>query len=383
MVIANLVRACAVLALAAASLLPTHAAEPGVSPGSILFGQTLGLDSVWKDAYGHYRAGLLAYFEQVNSEGGIHGRKLEVKFMEDNYVTEKAVANIHEFGRRNEVFGLVAIGGTGITQAAMPLLEQYRLPTVGAYTGAEATRAFNKYLFHTRTTYTKEVEKMIEHLKSVGLTRIVVVYQDNVFGRSSLETALRQSPKFGVSVTASFPQDVKGGNSFNIAADISKLAPQAVLMFTAPQSVADLVQQYKRQIGVPIAQPWVLSVTSPQRLHELLGEDARGIAVTQVMPAPTSRKVRLVREYSEVSARFDPKRPLTHDGLEGYLTGRVVVEALRRAGPQPTRAAFVSALESFGDLSFGDVTVQYNETNRRGPRFVEVTMIGSRGQIVR
>lgn len=379
-----LARLCALAALALASLsLPNAlAAEPGVSPGRILLGQTLGLDSVWKEPYSHYTAGLLACFKQVNAAGGVHGRRIEVKHLEDHYVTEKAVANIHEFGRRNEVLALVAIGGTGITQAAMPLLEQYRLPTVGSFTGAEATRKFNKYLFFTRTTYTKEVEKMIEHLKSVGLSRIAVVYQDNAFGKAGLETALRQAPKLGVTVAASYPQDPKGGNAGTIVAGIVQHAPQAVLMFIAPQAVAELVQQHKRQTGTPIPQPWVLSVTSPKRLHELLGEDARGIAVTQVMPSPFAPG-RLAREYAEVSARQDAGRPLTHEGLEGYLTGKVVVEALRRAGPVPTRAGFVSALESFGERLFGDLSVTYNESDHRGPSFVEVTMIGRRGEVVR
>jgi branched-chain amino acid transport system substrate-binding protein len=383
MALVRLRRTLAGLALASLSLVHAHAAEPGVSSARILFGQTLGLDSVWKEPYSHYTAGLLACFKQVNTTGGVHGRKIEVKHLEDHYVTEKAVANIHEFGRKNEVFGLVAIGGTGITQAAMPLLEQYRLPTVGSFTGAEATRQFNKYLFFTRTTYTREVEKMIEHLKSVGLSRIAVVYQDNAFGKAGLETAQRQAPKLGVTIAASYPQDPKGGNTGHIVAGIAQEAPQAVLMFIAPQAVAELVQQYKRQAGTSIPQPWVLSVTSPRRLYELLGEDARGIAVTQVMPSPFTAGHRLAREYAEVSVRHDAARALTHEGLEGYLTGKVIVEALRRAGPMPTRANFVSALESFGERLFGDLTVTYGEGDHRGPSFVEVTMIGRRGEVVR
>lgn len=341
------------------------------------------MDSIWKDGAGHYRAGLLAYFSQVNSEGGLYGRKIQVKHLEDHYVTKEAEANIHEFGRQNNVFALVAIGGTPMTLAAMPLLEQYQIPLVGALTGADATRTFNKYLFHTRSTYQREVEKMIEHLKTVGLSRVAVVYQDNAFGKECVEAASREGKRFGVSVAGTFAQPVNAGVSSETLRGLAKAAPQAVLMFVAPQVVADIVKGYRKETGFAIPQPWVLSVTSPKRLHELLGDDALGIAVTRVVPTPTASSSQLAREYAAASSRHDPSRALTHEGLEGFLTAKVVVEALRRSGPNPTRTAFIAALESFGERNFGDVPVRYTRTDHRGPRYVEVTMIGRNGQVVR
>lgn len=383
MTILNFFRAALLSTLACAAPLPALTAEPGVSADSIRLGQTLGLDSIWKDGAGHYQAGLLAYFNQVNSEGGVHGRKITVQHLEDHYVTQEAVANIHEFGQRNNVFALVAIGGTPMTLAAMPLLEQYKLPLVGALTGADATRAFNKYLFHTRTTYKREVEKMIEHLKTVGMTRVAVVYQDNAFGKECVEAASREGQRLGVSVVGTFSQPVNGSIPSDTIRGLAKATPQAVLMFVAPAVVADLVKGYKKETGYTIPKPWVLSVTSPKRLHELLGEEAVGIAVTRVVPTPKASSSDLAREYAEVSARHDSSRALTHEGLEGFLTAKVVVEALRRVGPNPNRAAFVAALESFGERNLGGVPFRYSRTDHSGPRYVEVTMIGKGGQVVR
>ena len=112
-------------------------AEAGVFADKIVFGQTVGFDSVWGGLYRNYTNGLLAGFEQVNAQGGVGGRKLVVKRLEDNYLPDKAVANVKTLVQEG-VFGLVCMGGTGNTIAALPLLEQYRLPMVGAMTGATA-----------------------------------------------------------------------------------------------------------------------------------------------------------------------------------------------------------------------------------------------------
>ena len=103
---------------------------------------------------------MLACFEQVNAQGGVAGRKLVVKRLEDNYVPEKTVANVKTLVQ-DGVFGLVCMGGTGNTIAALPLLEQYRVPAVGAMTGATAARKASAPLFHTRASYTDEVTKMV------------------------------------------------------------------------------------------------------------------------------------------------------------------------------------------------------------------------------
>lgn len=358
-------------------------AEPGVSDKRILFGQTIGFDSVWGGLYKNYTEGLLAYFNYVNANGGVYGRKLEIKRLEDNYVTEKAVRNVKEFGEQNEVFGLVCIGGTGITLAVMPLLEQYRLPTVGTMTGADGVRKYNPYLFHTRTGYTNEVEKMVEHLTSIGITRIAVVYQDNPFGKGNLEAAKRAAAVRKAEIVGDIPHATKGDDIDKVLPKLAAANAQAMLLFTSPQSVADIIKGYKAKYGATMPQPWVLSVTSPPLIYALLKEDAHGIAVTQVMPHPSSVASRITHEFRANMAKYGNKSNMTYEAVEGYLTGKVVVEALRRAGKNLTREGYAKALESFGDLNFGDLYVKYSPTDHGGPAFVEVTIMGRNGALIR
>lgn len=358
-------------------------AEPGVSSDRIVFGQTIGYDSVWGSLYKNYSNGLLAYFKHVNLQGGVHGRQIELVRKEDNYIIEKAVENIRSFGTGSDVFGLVCIGGTGITLAALPLLAQYQLPTVGALTGADGVREYNKYLFHTRTGYSNEIAKMVEHLTTIGISRISAVYQENAFGKSCFVAAEKAAKFYKAQLVASVAHPVDKWDAPGMAKTLEKAGPQAVLLFTSPATVAGLIKSYKARTKVNLPSPWVLSVTSVPELYELLNNEMRGIAMTQVMPNPHSGSSRAARQFREIMQKHGLEGSITYEAVEGFMTGRVVVEALRQAGRNLTRTSYVKALEGFGDMKFEELSYQYTPNSHLGPSFVEVTILGKDGAVVR
>jgi branched-chain amino acid transport system substrate-binding protein len=376
-------RSVFIAGLAAPWIVTAKTPEPGVTDNAIVFGQTIGYDSVWGSLYKNYSDGLLAAFKQANAEGGIHGRQLSLVRKEDNYVTDKALDNIRDFARSNEVFGLACIGGTGITLAAMPLLAEFKLPTVGTLTGADGARPYNRYLFHTRTAYSNEVEKMVEHLSTIGIHRIAAVYQDNAFGKSVLAAAEKAAPRYKTELAAKVPHPVDKWDAKAMADALHKAAPQAVLLFTSPATAADLMKTYHEMTKVALASPWVLSVTSVPKMFELLGPDIRGIAMTQVMPHPLSGSSRVSRQFRATMSQFGTKDNMTYEAVEGYMTGRVILEALRRAGRNLTRESYVRTLESFSDLKLEDMHYRYTRAGHPGPNFVEVTILGADGAVLR
>ncbi|MDE2202436.1 MAG: ABC transporter substrate-binding protein [Burkholderiaceae bacterium] len=359
-----------------------RAADAGVFADRIVFGQTVGFDSVWGSLYKNYTDGMLACFEQVNAQGGVAGRKLVVKRLEDNYVPEKTVANVRTLIQEG-VFGLVCMGGTGNTVAALPLLEQYRVPAVGAMTGAVAARKASAPLFHTRASYTDEVTKMVQHATTIGLKRIAVVYQDNAFGAGNADAAKAAANKFGAQIVALIPHNVNGGDSDMVVDRIASANPQTTLLFTSPSSVADMLLRFQAKYSpLPLPQPWVLSVTTPKTVFEKAGTLAHGVAVTQVMPGPNARTQPLVRAFREANDKFGVRTNQTYEAVEGFLTGRVIVEGLRACGANPTREAFIQALEGFGTRDFGGVRVHYDRANHAGLNYVDVAMIGANGNLV-
>ncbi|CAJ0719487.1 hypothetical protein LMG6871_02898 [Ralstonia edaphis] len=359
-----------------------RAAEAGVFADKIVFGQTVGFDSVWGGLYKNYTNGLLAGFEQVNAQGGVAGRKLVVKRLEDNYLPDKAVANVKTLVQEG-VFGLVCMGGTGNTIATLPLLEQYRLPMVGAMTGATAARKPSAPLFHTRASYADEVTKMVQHATTIGLKRVAVVYQDNPFGSGNADAAKAAASKFGAQIVALIPHNAKGDDIDMVVDKIAAANPQTTLLFTSPTSVADMLTRYQAKHGpVPLPQPWILSVTTPKTVFEKAGPLAHGVAVTQVMPGPNARTQPLVRAFREANDKFGDHGNQTYEAVEGFLTARVIVDGLRACGTNPTRDGFIQALEGFGTRDFGGVRVHYDRTNHAGLDYVDVTMIGSNGHLV-
>ncbi|CAG2129992.1 ABC transporter substrate-binding protein [Cupriavidus numazuensis] len=355
-------------------------AAPGVYPDRIVFGQTIGFESVWGGPYRNYTDGLLTYFNHVNAKGGVNGRRLIVKRREDHYAPENTVANVQAF-LQDEVFGLLCMGGTANVLAALPLIEQHRLPVVGAFTGAPDVRKDSAPLFHTRSGFVDEVMRMVQHATTIGLKRIAVVYQDNLFGKVNAEAAADAARKYGGVIAAMVPHSVQGEDIPAVVAKLQAARAQTTLLFTAPQWVADILTTHHSRHG-PLPHPWILSVTSTKQVFEKAGELSRGVAVTQIMPNPASRVVPLARDFQETFDRAGVTENRTYEAVEGFLTAKVVVEGLLACGPNPTRELFISKLEAFGKREFGGLRVHYERNRHSGPDYVEVAMIGSGGRII-
>jgi ABC-type branched-subunit amino acid transport system substrate-binding protein len=257
----------------------------------------------------------------------------------------------------------------------LPVLEECELPAVGTFTGSESVRRYSRFLFHTRTGYAAEVDKSLQHLGTASVRRVALVYPDNPFGHGVSALARAAAARHGVELVADVMHPAQGWDAAAIASTIAAAHPQAVLLYTAPQTAAEVAAAYRASQGHGLPGTWVLSVTSAAKLQELLGADARRIAVTQVMPQPTSMASRLAHSYRAVM-REAGHTALSYESLEGYFTGRVIVEGLQRAGRQLTRASFVAALESMGDVRIDDMQLRYGTASHAGPSFVEVNIVG-------
>lgn len=376
------IRSSAVLGGATLLAPLARATEPGVHPDKIVFGQSVGFESIWGDGYHNYTNGLLACFNHINAQGGVHGRRLELRHLEDNYIPEKTAANVNAF-LHEDVFGLACLGGTGNTVAALPLIEQHRLPTVGTLTGAPAVRKASAPLFHTRATYSDEVFRMVQHATTIGLKRIAVVHLDNAFGAACAQSAQEAAQKFGAQIVSIIPHSVQGDDIDAVVQKINEARPHTTLLFTSPQSVANMLLRYHAKYGpLPLPQPWILSVTTAKIVFEKAGPLSHGVAITQVVPGPNERSVPLVREFREINDSYGVKTNQTYEAIEGFLTAKVIVEGLRACGANPTRESFINCLEAFGTRDFGGVRVHYDHANHGGLDYTAVAMIGVNGRIV-
>jgi ABC-type branched-subunit amino acid transport system substrate-binding protein len=374
------------LFMIAALAFVTHAsAEPGISDTTI----TLGMSSPFSGPNGAYgvemRQTILSYFDQINKAGGINGRKLELVALDDGYETDRTVANTKTLINDKQVFALLAYYGSSPTTEAMnTVFGPAKVPLVGTISGAGtlrepiASNPNSRYMFHVRASYADETESIINQLVSLGLKNIAVFYQNDGFGKSGLEGVTSALKKHGLAPSATGTVERNSLDVSKAVESISQVHPQAVIMVTLYKPTSAFVKAMKTANQNPMFM--TLSPVGTEQLIQELGADTRGIGISQVIPYPWNDIVPVVRDYQKLLGK---QKSYSYYGLEGYMMARVMVEGLKRAGKDLSREKLVQSLESLNNVDFGGYRVNYNNTTRQGSRFVELTVVGPGGKILK
>ncbi|WP_079434853.1 ABC transporter substrate-binding protein [Zoogloea sp. LCSB751] len=362
---------------------PLHAApEAPTATDTIRIGQSLALNGPLAELGTELRDGAQAYLKWINSKGGIHGKKIELVSADDAYVPERAVQNVKKQLDNDKVLAFLGIMGTANYWAVMPLLDERKVPSVAPYTGSDDLRSqASPYTFWVRASYGDEAEKIVRQLTTTGVTRIAVFYQDDTLGISGVDGVTKALRKRNLTIAAKGSFDK---NTLDVAPAVRTITaadPQAVIMFSTYKATAAFVRKLKQSGNA--AQLFAVSVVGVKALSSELGADATGIAISQVMPYPWNAALPLVREFETIPKALQPAAGLTYTTLEGFISAKVLVEGLRRAGPQPTREKLTAALESLHNYDAGGYTLDFGPGKRQGSHFAEVTIVGSGGKLMR
>lgn len=361
------------------------AAEPGITDSSITLGMSAPLSGP-NGAYGvEMREVINAYFAQVNKNGGVNGRKLVLEALDDGYETDRTVANTRTLINDKQAFALLGYyGSSPTTQAMNDVFGPAKVPLVGTISGADSLRRppganpNNRYMFNVRASYANETDVIVSQLVSLGLKNIAVFYQNDGYGRSGLDGVTAALKKFDLAPSAVGTVERNSLDVDLAVQNISKVTPQAVVMITLYKPTAAFVRHMKKNGQNPMFM--TVSPVGAEQLVAELGDEARGIGISQVMPYPWNDTTPAVRDYQRLLGR---NGKYSYYGVEGYITAKLMVEALRRAGRDLTREKLVTALETMNNLDLGGYRVTYGPDSRNGSRFVELTVIGSGGKILR
>ncbi|MEY4979336.1 MAG: hypothetical protein RLZZ352_1606 [Pseudomonadota bacterium] len=363
----------------AASCVPSlHAQDSGPV---LRFGQSTALTGPLGDLGQALHQGARACFDAVNARGGIQGRKIELITEDDGYDVKRAVTNMEGFMANDSVLGLFNCFGTPMVEAILPKVLNTGIPFFAPLTGALLARPTARNVYNVRASYPDEVELLVQHLATVGIKRIGVAYQNNTFGKEIFEAARQAMERRGLKDMSAVSIENTGADAATAASKLLSSSPEAVLMGLAGKPTIDFVKAMRQQRkGMPL---YALSVMGSAATLQALGDDAVGIAVSQVVPLPSAVGVSVVREFLQVWKQADVKLEPSHLGLEGYINARVLVEALRRVNGQPTRESLINALWSLKRVDLGGFEINATEPGRNASRFVELTMIGRGGRFIR
>jgi branched-chain amino acid transport system substrate-binding protein len=358
------------IALLALASLSSHA--------QILIGQTAGFTGPVAAGVKETTEGAKLYIDAINAKGGIAGQKIELISLDDKFEPKLAAENAQKLIDQN-VVTLFLNRGTPHTEAIIPLLDKHGIPLIAPSTGAMVLhQPLKKHVFNVRATYQREAEKAITHLATIGMTRLAVVHVDDSFGRDGLAGAEKglTAAKLTPAVLEKF--DRSKPDFSKIAPAIAQSGAQAVLMIASGSAVVDGIKAL-RAAGSS-AQVVTLSNNASGGFIKSLGENARGVIVSQVFPH--SIAYGLVKEAQDL-ARAKGVGEVSPAMLEGFAAAKVLVEGLRRAGPKPTRERIQAALEGLSKFDIGGLEVNFTPQDHTGLDFADLAIITADGRFRR
>lgn len=369
------------LALTLTASLPAQAAD-------LVVAQVAPLSGVLAATGQQMVLGAKIYFDHVNAKGGVHGSKIRHVVKDDGYKVDETVRLTQEAIGRDQALALIGFAGTANLTELLKrnIMREAGIALVAPYTGGEPLRTpFNPNIFHIRAGYADETEHMVGQLVTLGIKDIGVYYQNDGFGQSGLagvEAALKRR-ELKLAASAPYERNKLDDSVAQAVAAFRKAGVSAIIMISINPTTAAFVKAYRADGGN--AQLFNISVVDPAELVKIAGiESMHGLGISQVVPFPYSPTLPVIREFRELFARHAPQDArISYTSFEEFIGAKVLVEGLRRAGPKPTREKVLLALENLGRFDTGGFLVSYAPDNRIGSKYVEVTVIGRDGRLLR
>lgn len=366
-----------VLALAAAL---AHAGDRGVTVTEIRLGASAVLSGPLGAQTADYGVGSRLYFDAVNAAGGVHGRKISYTTLDDGFDVKRAVENTRKLVEEDGVFMIYNNTGTAQTAAVLPLLEKNRTIVFGPVTGASVFREkVNPYVFHVRAGYANEAGRILSQLKQTGITRVAVFYQDDGFGKALLGELKKASAAEKLPFVAEIKVDPRQPDFRAAALATEQAQPQAVILGTAGTTFTSYIKAVQQTGAKPGF--YGFSVASLDVIRRELKDKARGIVLAQIMPSLRNTTVPAVAEYHKLLRARSSEAVPSASQFEGFVHAKLLVEGLRRAGPNLSTERFIRAMESAGEIDFGRFVASYSPRSHNGSSYVELAIIDNAGQL--
>ena len=306
------------------------ASVPGVSAKDIRIGMSAAFKGTAAGLGTEFYRGAQAYYDEINSRGGVHGRSIGVMAIDDGYEPIPCIRNTLQLIEKENVFFLSNYVGTPTLTRALPLIKRYaaqQVILVGNFTGAQPQREapYGEHVFNIRASYRQEMMALVDRFWEQGARKFGVYYQVDAYGRSGTDGVAR-------------------GLALRNARDLGWSVPIANVSFVGSDAMLALLVQHGKTSG---------------------REYTTGLVNSQVVPSYDDLTLPAVVEYRALMERHKPTVPeslrdpkyapqkFSFISLEGYVNAKVIVEALRRAGPAPTRVALRQALEGMRNVDLG------------------------------
>ncbi len=371
---------------------PTNIAIPrGVTDAEIRFGISAPFSGAAKELGRQMKLGIETAFSRVNDAGGIHGRQLRLFAADDGYDPARTAETMTQLYEKDQVFGIIGNVGTPTAAVAAPYALERRVLFFGAFTGAGLLRRDppDRYVFNYRASYAEETDAVVRYLVKVRRLQpeqIAVFAQQDSYGDAGFEGVAKAMRALRSGQQGNILRLGYKRNTADVDEAVAQLRKQrtpikAIVMVATYRAAAKFIEK-TRDANPTMIYTNVSFVGSTALAEELMllgPKYAAGVIVTQVVPAVDGYSSIILDYKSELSTYFPGEAP-DYVSLEGYVMANILIEGLKRTGPQLDTERLVEGLESLHDLDIGLGTpVNFGRVEHQGIHKVWGTQLDATG----
>jgi len=366
-----------ILAIMPATAQKQNTRTPFKNRNNILLGQSLPLSGPSAQIGQKYRAGANAWFDEVNREGGIKGRKIELISLDDQYEPDMTVTNTKALLAKPNLLALFGYVGTPTTKEILPLIEKKKVPLIAPLTGASLLRKNDlEMVVNLRASYRMEIDKIVNSLIRSARQKIAVIYQDDAFGKDGLRSAEAALKKHGLKPVAIATVQRNSAQINPALRVLEKAQPNAVIIISTYVSSAALSKALlQKNIKARIMN---VSFVGTRALENSLPVgQANGIGVSQVVPFPWDRWIPVVADYQRLMRVNNSSARFGFTSLEGFMAARLITEGIKNAQGPLTREALITSLKSIKKVDLGGFQLDLSSNSKQASDYVELTFFGA------
>lgn len=353
------------------------AAVPGFA-ADIVVGQSAPLTGGNADLGNDIRSGALAYFKKVNDAGGLPQGKIQLVTLDDHNDAATAAQNTKKLLTEDNAVALFGYASSTLSIPSMPQVADAKVPFFAPFTGADAIRKQNDYVFTVRSNYAREIQKIIDFWGNLGSTKVTVLHYDDAVGKENFATVaevLRKYNRTPVSVAIKRNAPITDADlKAVIASD-----PNVLVVTTLYAPAAQMIKRLKAANRATMVTS--LSFAGASQLAKALGPDASGVSVAIDVPTTHAQGVPVVRECTEAWSAAGHTETMSVTALESCIAAKVLVEGMKRSGKEVTRASLQHALDGLGRYDAGGYVVDFHPNSHHGGSYVGMALLRPNGDV--
>jgi branched-chain amino acid transport system substrate-binding protein len=348
---------------AAAAPAPVGSAVRGVTDNEIRFGITAAFTGPVRERGRHMKLGIESAFNRVNDAGGVDGRMLRLIAADDGNEPARTLQAVRQLYEKDQIFGIIGSIGTATAAVAVPFALERRMLFFGAYTGGMVVRRDppDRYVFNYRPSYAEEADAAVRYLvkmRRIPVRQIAVFAQQDDLGDAGFAGVAKAYRALGINDSAllrlNYPRNtIEVDEAVNLLR-AQKVPVRAIIMSASYRAAAKFIEKtrnlYPEMIFTSIS--GVGGSSLAEELKLLGPRYTTGVLVTQVVPA-VSGFSSAVLDYKTALAKYFPGEAPDYASLEGFVAANILIDALKRTGPQLDTEKLIDALEATRNLDLG------------------------------